>query len=524
MTDRPGSDLPDPERARLALTHLAAIVDSSDDAIISKSLDGIIQTWNRGAERMFGYTAAEAIGQPVTLFIPPELAGEEASILDRIRRGERIDHSETIRMRKDGSRLPISLTVSPIRDGGGRVVGACKIARDITDRLRGQMAVEQLAAIVESADDAIIGKNLDGVIESWNTGAQRLYGYSAAEAIGRHIGMLIPPTQPDELPAIMARLRRGERIEHYETQRVRNDGTRIHVSITISPVRNARGEICGASAIARDISDRVRLEAERRRLVEFERETHVAAQRARREAEEAANAKDELLAVVSHELRTPLHAMAGWLHVIGAKRDDPALFQRALDTVERNIRLQAKIIDDLIDVSRIAAGSMKLIREPVDIPPVVETSLNLLRPIATEKGVELASVVSPWAGPVLGDPERLQQVIGNLVANAIKFTPAPGRVEVQAQNDGSHVQVTVSDTGQGIAPDFLPHVFEAFRQAERGAVHRRGGLGLGLAIVQRLVELHGGTVEAESPGVGKGARFIVRLPLLNDPSVRRLLL
>lgn len=378
------------------------------------------------------------------------------------------------------------------------------------------ISVGYLAAIVESSDDAIIGKTIDGIIVSWNTGAQRLYGYAAEEVIGQPIALLLPRDRPNELPDIMGRLRLGERIDHYETQRVRKDGTRIHVSVTISPLRNERGDIVGASSIARDISERRRLEEERVRLLQAEREASAAAQRALNEAEAASRAKDQFLAMVSHELRTPLNAIAGWLHVLRAKRDEPALFERALETTDRNIRLLAKFIDDLLDVSRIVAGRITLSRQPVDIPPLLETVLDDLRPIAQGKNVALASACNPWTGPVLADPERLQQIVGNIVANAIKFTASGGRVHLQAENDGTHVEITVTDTGQGIPTDFLPHVFEAFRQAE-GSSPRHGGLGLGLAIVRHLVELHGGDVKAESSGVGKGARFTVRLPLMGGP-------
>jgi PAS domain S-box-containing protein len=376
---------------------------------------------------------------------------------------------------------------------------------------------EHLAAIVESSDDAIIGKTLDGIITAWNAGAQRLYGYSAQEAIGRPISVLVPSEQPDELPGIMARLRRGERIDHFETQRVRKDGTRVHVSVTISPVRNERGEVVGASAIARDISERRRLEKERARLLELERQ-------ARHEAERANLAKDQFLAMVSHELRTPLNAVAGWLHILRSKRDDPVLVDRALDTAERNIRLLAKVVDDLLDISGILAGRVTMNRQPIEIIPTLETALDSLRPTAAEKCVELESTVDPWAGPILADAERLQQIIGNIAGNALKFTPSGGRIHVQVWNDSTHVVISVSDTGQGIPREFLPYLFEPFQQAAKGSARAHGGLGLGLAIVRHLVELHDGTVEGESGGVGKGARITVRLPLLKDPLIRGRLL
>jgi PAS domain S-box-containing protein len=512
--DRPGSS-----RAELVAGHLAAIVQSSNDAIISEGLDGVIQSWNDGAERLFGYTAAEAVGQPLTILLPPQPGDEEPEILLRVKRGERVGHYETTRLRKDGRPVRISLTVSPIREAEGAIIGVSQIARDITDRKPAELTALQLAAIVDSSDDAIIGKTLDGIVVSWNAGAERLYKYAADEVVGRHISFLAPPDRVDELSSIMSRLRRGERIEHYETQRIRKDGARLDVSITISPIKNATGDVVGASAIARDISERRRLENERARLLEEARALHTATEHARRQAEETSRTKDQFLAVISHELRTPLQAIAGWLQVLRAKRDDAALVERALDTADRNTRLLTRIVNDLIDVSRFAAGQITVDRQPIDIPPLVEFVLDAMRPVATEKGVSVESSVDPWAGPVLGDAERLQQVIGNIVGNAIKFTPSGGRVDVRARNDDTHVEIVISDTGPGIPSNVLPHVFEAFRQAESGPARVQGGLGLGLAIARHLVEAHEGTVQAHSPGLGKGARFVVRLPRLKDAAM-----
>jgi PAS domain S-box-containing protein len=461
---------------------------------------------------LFGYTAAEAIGRPVAMLIPPGSPDTEADILARIATGERIEHYHTIRLGKDGSRVHVSLTVSPVRDADGTIIGASKIARDLSDRKAAELAAAQLAAIVESSDDAILSKTLDCIIMSWNAGAERLYQYAAHEVIGRHISLLMPPEDARNLPGLMARLRRGERIDHYETQRIRKDGTRVRVSLTISPVRNGSGEIVGASAIARDTGDRQRLEEQRIRLLEEERNAHAATERARREAEQASRAKDEFLAMVSHELRTPLNAIAGWLHIVRAKREDPALVERALETIGRNTRLLTKVVNDLLDVSRFVSGRITVDRQSVDFLPVVQTVVDALRPAAVEKGVVLESTMDPWAGPVLGDPERLQQIIANIVTNAIKFTPSGGRVDVRVANDDGDVEIVVTDSGEGIPAGFLPHVFEAFRQAEAGTARVHGGLGLGLAIVRHLVELHGGTVKAESEGGGKGARFTVRLP------------
>ena len=241
---------------------LAALVQSSDDAIIGKSLDGTITTWNSGAERLFGYSSSEALGKSIQMLLPPERANEESAILARIKKGERVDHFETARIRKDGKRVDVSVTISPIVGRGGAILGASKIARDIGDRKHAEAVQERLAAVLESSDDAIIGKSLDGTIFAWNSGAENLFGYTAAEALGKPIQMLLPPERANAELDFPARIKKGERISHFETVRVQKDGKRIDVSVTISPIRDSSGAIIGASKIARDISERKCVEKE----------------------------------------------------------------------------------------------------------------------------------------------------------------------------------------------------------------------------------------------------------------------
>ncbi|HWF06871.1 MAG TPA: PAS domain S-box protein [Bryobacteraceae bacterium] len=255
-------DVTERRQAERAALLLRAVVDSSDDAIVSKNLNGIITSWNKSAERMFGYTAEEGIGQSITMLIPPDRLGEEPEILARLARGERVDHFETVRRRKDGSLLDISLTISPVRDAAeGVIIGASKIARDISERKRVERAGLLLCAIVNSSDDAIISKDLNGIITSWNESAERMFGYTAAEAVGQSVTMLMPADRLEEEPEILARLRRGERVEHFETVRRRKDGALLDISLTISPVRNSKGVIVGASKIARDIGESKRTRA-----------------------------------------------------------------------------------------------------------------------------------------------------------------------------------------------------------------------------------------------------------------------
>jgi PAS domain S-box-containing protein len=374
-------------------------------------------------------------------------------------------------------------------------------------RLRSpDLAPYWLAAIIESADDAIVSKTLDGIITSWNKGAQRVFGYTAEEVIGKPVTILIPDDHPDEEPSILSRLRAGERIEHYETQRVRKDGTLIDISLTVSPIRGPDGTIIGASKVARDITDRKRAEAERERLLASE-------QRARQEAEEASRLKDEFLATVSHELRTPLTAILGWVRMLRDGSLDQETAERALAAVERNANSQAQLVEDLLDISRIVSGKMHLDMRPLEPSSVIHAAVEAVKPAAQAKGIRLQLSIDPSAGPVAGDFERLQQVIWNLLSNAVKFTPAGGRVEVSLARHDSTAELTVRDDGRGITSEFLPYVFERFKQADSSITRAYGGMGVGLSIVKSITEMHGGTVRASSDGEGRGASFTVSLPL-----------
>ena len=653
----------------LTVRHLARVVESADDAIVSKDLNGIIRSWNRAAERIFGYTASEAIGRSIRMIIPADRQSEEDEVLARIRTGQGVA-IETIRQRKDGSLVPIWLTVSPVFDDAGTVVGASKIARDISERTRLEVARRRLAAVVDSSDDAIVTKDLNGIITSWNGAAERMFGYTEPEAVGRSIRMLIPADLQSEEDTVLAKIRAGEKVDHYETTRQRKDGTRFSISLTVSPIRDAAGTVVGASKIARDITERVRLEAAAReqaaitqklgevgavvastldreaiaqkvtdtatelthaqfgaffynlsdpetgesymlytlsgaRREDFAKFPHprvtpvfaptfhglgivrvdditqdprygkvpphfgmppghlpvcsylavpvkgvsgkvlgglffahaevgvfteaderlaegvaawasVALENARLyvEAQTANRMKDEFLAVLSHELRTPLNAILGYARLLRAGILSPDKAERGLETLERNATWLTQIVEDVLDVSRIVSGRLRLDVQPVDLPFILDNAVATVQPAADAKGVRLQTTIDPRAGPVAGDPDRLQQVVWNLLSNAVKFTPRHGRVQIRLEQVNSHVEVVVSDTGIGIAPGFLPYVFERFRQADAGTTRKTGGLGLGLAIVRHIVEMHGGTVHAASAGEGQGSTFRVCLPVM----------
>ena len=367
-------------------------------------------------------------------------------------------------------------------------------------------AQARLAAIVESSDDAIISKDLNGIVTSWNRAAERIFGYTSEEMVGRSILTIIPKARQSEEDRILAALRRGDRVDHFDTIRIAKDGHEIPVSLTISPIRNSDGHVIGASKIARDISDRRQAEAEREQLMESERVARMAAERANR-------SKDEFLATLSHELRTPLNAMLGWSQLMRTTPMDGSEITRALSAIERNVRLQSQLVDDLLDMSRIASGKMRIEIQRVNLLSVIESALETARPAAAAKDIRLQPSLDPSAGPINGDPVRLEQVIWNLLANAVKFTPKGGTVQVVLERVNSHVEIRVTDTGLGLAPEFLPHVFDRFRQAESSTTRPFGGLGIGLAIVKHIVELHGGVATASSPGLGQGSTFGVCLPI-----------
>lgn len=369
-----------------------------------------------------------------------------------------------------------------------------------------------LAAVVESSDDAIITKTLDGKITSWNASASRLLGYTAAEIIGQPITVLIQVERLEEERQIIANLRTGNRIEHYETVRVAKDGHPIDVALTISPVRDQSGTIVGASTILRDITERRRIERELQELL-AEREQILASERAARgHAERLSASKDEFLALLSHELRTPLNAILGWTQIL-RRSSTPADLEKGLAVIERNVRAQTQLVDELLDMSRIISGQMRLDVQPVMPYAFVQGAIESARPAAEARGIGVDAILDPAAGPVSGDANRLQQVIWNLISNAIKFTPRGGHVQVTFERIDSNIEIRVADSGIGIRPDFLPHIFERFRQADPTTTRKHAGLGLGLSIVKHIVELHGGTVEANSEGEGKGATFRVKLPV-----------
>lgn len=541
-------------------THwLSAIVESADDAIISKSLDGVIASWNAGAERIFGYKADEVIGKPVTILIPPDHLNEEPAILASIRAGRRVEHYETVRKRKDGSLVDISLTVSPIRDGNNKIIGASKIARDISGRKRAEAAVREQAEIIETvnrlgqtlAAELDLPKLTQAVIAAATdvSGARfGLFCYVSYDPQDATVRYAVSGTPPDTVSLSNEQIARylfspgfkaaGTVIVddfHSDSRFAENSpfaqfrpGQLDLKSYLAIPVLSRSGKVygglfCGHPAagvftdravrIVEGVAAQASIAMDNAHLYEAANKARADAEREARRAEESSRLKEEFLATISHELRTPLNAILGWTRILNAGKLPPEEASRALQTVERNARAQAQLIDDLLDVSRIITGKLRMDVRPTNPAAFAEAAIEAVRPAAVAKEIRIRKVFDANASAVAGDAVRLQQVVWNLLSNAVKFTPPGGHVEVSLQRIDSHIQITVRDTGQGIAPEFLPHVFDRFRQADQASTRQHGGMGLGLAIVRHLVELHGGSVAANSDGPGQGATFVVRLPI-----------
>jgi PAS domain S-box-containing protein len=502
-----------------ALALIRATMEATADAILAIE-EGRITNWNTKFVAMWGMPleiVALRDVQKVRAFIAPQLKDSER-YLARIAEIETSKEKSFDLLELADERL--IERYSDVISVEERVIGRVWSFRDVTYRHESDLIPRRLAAIVDNSDDAIIGKDLNSIITSWNQGAERIFGYSAEEMIGTSIMRLIPLERQGEEEEILSCLKRGERFGHFETVRTTKEGRQLHISLTVSPIKDANGRVVGASKIARDITDRKLSEealrkaqkaaeeanAERQRLLESERA-------ARSETERASRMKDEFLATLSHELRTPLNAVLGWATALRAGHFLTEELEQGLETIERNARVQAQIIEDLLDMSRIISGKVRLDVQRVDLPAVVAEAIETVRVSASAKGVRLQTIIDPVNAPVTGDPNRLQQVFWNLLSNAIKFTPKGGRIQVLLERVDSHVEVSIIDTGEGISPEFLPYIFDRFQQADASTTRRHGGLGLGLAIVKQLVELHGGSVRVKSSGTGKGATFIVSLPL-----------
>ena len=371
------------------------------------------------------------------------------------------------------------------------------VFRDVTQRRQSEAVQARLAAIIESSEDAIIGENPDGIVTSWNAGAERLFGYTAAEIVGRPISVLAPHNRADEESQILVRLRRGERVDQLESERITREGQLITVSLTLSPIRDGCGRIVGAAKIARDITERKRIEQERRLRLE--------------ELAEANRRKDEFLAMLAHELRNPLAVIdnAVQLTTLNGVQDQ---INECMDVISRQVKHLSRLIDDLLDASRMTRGKIQLHTQRLDAAVVVRSAIESASPIIEARQHALALDIASEPLPVDADPLRLEQIVTNLLTNAAKYTDRGGKIWLSAGREEETIIIKVRDAGVGILPEHLPRIFELFAQVDHSLARSEGGLGIGLTLARTLAEMHGGTVTATSAGQGMGSEFIVRLP------------
>jgi PAS domain S-box-containing protein len=539
------------ESADVIARRLAAIVESSDDAIVSKDLNGIVLSWNQAAERVFGYTAEEMIGSSIRRLIPDDRQVEEDTVLESIRAGRRVDHFETVRLTRDGRLIPISLSVSPILDANGTVVGASKIARDISDRKdaerqaaraaeRDGFLAEATLILTESLDYEHTLKTLAGlvvpyladycafdVVDSEGTVVRLATAHvlrekaELAEDIRTRYDDPDAPTSPSRVirtrtPSFIRTVSEdmlvsGARGDSERLARIRSLGLVSYLCVPMV----AHDRTLGAMTLATAESGRRFSDEDVRIANDIAARSAMAVEIAQsyQQLRSANRLKDEFLATLSHELRTPLNAVLGYARMLQSGAIANEKVPQALEVIDRNATALAQIVEDVLDVSRIVLGKARMRIEPTDVVDVVEDAVATVKPTADAKGIQITCVFSGATSTVAGDHSRLQQVVWNLLTNAVKFTPRDGAIDIRVTQDEAHVKIVVSDTGMGFPASFRPHLFERFRQAESGTTRPHGGLGLGLSIAQHIVETHGGTIEAQSGGEGKGATFTVTLPL-----------
>jgi PAS domain S-box-containing protein len=504
---------------------LVSIVESSDDAIFSESLEGTITSWNRAAERIFGYTAEEAIGRSVSVLYTAGQTEEMPEILKRIRSGEQVDHYETIRRHKDGHSILVLLTVSPIRDESGVIIGTSKIVRDITQVKhlieQGQLSLaeKRFRKLLEAAPDAILEVTSEGRVVLLNESAEKMFGYTREELMGLHVDNLVPAAmrsghshRRDSYTANPQTRPMGTGLE---LNAQRRDGTLFPVEISLSP--NWTEEGLRVIAIVRDISERKQAE-DRLRAVREQHNAELSAKNTllearNREVEKANRLKSEFLASMSHELRTPLHTIIGFTELLSEEVEGPLnpKQKRFLGHILQDSRHLLELINEVLDLSKIEAGRLELQLGEFDFAACADEVLAAIRNQADNKNIRLDNRNS-FHGSLHADRVRTKEVLYNLLSNAIKFTSDGGAVWLEALAQDGFLKVTVGDSGIGIAPEEHAAVFENFYQVGDTTRGVREGTGLGLAITKKLVEMHGGSIWLESQK-GQGSRFSFTLPL-----------
>ena len=491
---------------------------SIGDAVITTDTQGHITNLNEVAESLTGWSHGDAIGQSLerVFNVVNEATRQpvENPAIRALREGVVVGlANHTLLIKKDGTECPIDDSAAPIRNEFGHVSGCVLIFRDVTaqrqserDKASQLLTARLLASIVESSNDAIISKSLDGTIQSWNAAAERLFGYTAEEAVGKHISLIIPPERIAEEDTIIAKLKEGHRIEHFETERLRSDGQHITVSLTISPLKDDSGNVIGASKIARNVTERRRLEDNLRKLAADLSETD--------------RRKNEFLATLAHELRNPLAPLSNMVEVVKRAGNNGKLLKQAHETIERQLAQMVRLVDDLLDLNRITHDRLELRRSEVELASVIRQAVEVARPLIDAAGQRLTIDLPDEAIYLNADHARLAQVFGNLLNNSCKYTRPNGAISLRARRNGNdEVLVSVRDNGAGIPADKLDIIFDMFMQIDRSSERSQDGLGIGLTLVKRLVEMHGGEIEARSAGEGQGSEFVVHLPIINKPVV-----
>jgi PAS domain S-box-containing protein len=537
-------DVTEARRAMQARLRLAAIVESSDDAIISHDLEGQITSWNKGAENLYGYTATEVLGRPLSLLTSPDRPDEVQSLLERLKRGERIDHFETVRIHKNGARIDVSLTISPVRNSEGAIVGASKIARDITQAKRNEAALRFLAdaskALSELTDVASTLQRVAGLavphFADWCTVdmldpdgalsrvavahvdpakvklAQELQKrFPADPASPRGLWNILRTGQPEMVPEITEELIR-QSTPNPEIRAILHElGLRSYIGVPLV----LRGKTIGVITFIAAESGRQYTPTELNLAEDLVNRAAVAIENSKlySDLKDADRRKDEFLAMLAHELRNPLAPIRNALHIMNSPGVAPDMVKRAHEMTERQVQHMVRLIDDLLDVSRIMRGRIELRREAIELSTMIARAVETVHPILDAQGQELVVTTPPDPIWLDADPTRLVQIIGNLLNNAAKFSERSGRIWLTVERDDGEAVLRVRDEGAGIPADLLPHVFDLFVQGDRTLERTRGGLGIGLTVVRKLVELHGGTISVQSDGAGKGSELTVRLPI-----------
>jgi PAS domain S-box-containing protein len=506
-------DITERRASEEAAAKYTAIVESSDDAIVSKNLDGVVTSWNQGAENIFGYTAEEMIGSPIYRIIPEELHAEEDEVLARLRRGEKISHFETTRRTKNGRDLSISLSVSPVRDSQGDIIGAAKVARDFTEQRKAEASLrdttERLRLALEAGNMGSWEWNSRSNSVIWSSSLETIYGLAPGNFPGT-LEAALSYIDPSDRQMVQSALKESiddgsDLLIEYRIKR--DDGSRRWIEARGRKIEQSDGDDVRLVGVCADITDRRNTEDSLRLIAA--------------ELSEADRRKNEFLAMLAHELRNPLAPIRNALQIMKLSGEGGVRLHSAANMMERQVGQLVRLVDDLLDVSRISRGKIELRLDRVDLAGILEQSIEAARPSCETGDVALNLYMPDEPVYLRGDAARLTQLIGNLLNNGCKFTERGGRIDVTVERDRGLAVISVKDTGIGIAPEQIDSIFDMFVQADTSLERTASGLGIGLTLVKNLTEMHGGSVEARSEGIGRGSEFIVRLPLMSAESPAR---